>query len=142
MSEVRSIDIEELESTIQRGLVGIEVGVANLELRMNEKTAAVAKQTDSIKGLRDAVIELTAAILGRGNEDDENEQCGESVTANQPNRRATGHPEARSVTHPMTNDQHRRLRAGYEDDYDDNAAWARDMRANQLMEESATGDEV
>ena len=73
MSEVRSIDIEELESTIQRGLVGIEVGVANLELRMNEKTAAVAKQTDSIKGLRDAVIELTAAILSRGNEDDENE---------------------------------------------------------------------
>lgn len=74
MTEVRRFDIEELGSTIQRGLVGIEVGVANLELRMNEKTAAVAKQTDSIKGLRDAVIELTAAILSIGNEDGEKEQ--------------------------------------------------------------------
>ena len=135
MSEVRRIDIEELGSTIQRGLVGIEVGVSNLELRMKERTAAINRLTDALN-------KHTAAILSRGNEDDENEQCGESVTANQPNRRATGHPEARSVTHPMTNDQHRRLRAGYEDDYDDNAAWARDMRANQLMEESATGDEV
>tara|TARA_B100002052_G_C15861859_1_gene590474 strand:- start:511 stop:795 length:285 start_codon:yes stop_codon:yes gene_type:complete len=68
--------------------------------------------------------------------------CGEPVTANKPNRREVGHPEARSVTHPMTNDQRRLLLAGFEDDYDDNAAWARDMRANQLMEESATGDEV
>tara|TARA_A100001037_G_scaffold280840_1_gene283962 strand:+ start:1039 stop:1446 length:408 start_codon:yes stop_codon:yes gene_type:complete len=135
MQYITSKEIEELGFTIQRGLVGVEVGVANLELRMNERTAELAKQTD-------AIIKLTAAILSLGKEDDENEQCGESVTANQPNRRATGHPEARSVTHPMTNDQHKRLRAGYEDDYDDNAAWARDMRTNQLMEESATGDEV
>ena len=67
MSEVRSIDIEELGSTIQRGLVGIEVGVSNLELRMKEITAAFAKQTDAIN-------KLTAAILSLGNEDGEKEQ--------------------------------------------------------------------
>ena len=74
MSEVRSIDIEELGFTIQRELVGIKVAVANLELRMKERTAASAKQTDAINGLIDAVIEHTAATLSRGNEDGEKEQ--------------------------------------------------------------------
>ena len=74
MSKVRRIDIEELGSTIQRGLVGIKVSNCNLELRMKEKTAASAKQTDAINGLTDAVIELTAAILSRGNEDGVKEQ--------------------------------------------------------------------
>jgi hypothetical protein len=62
--------------------------------------------------------------------------CGEPVTANQPNRRGTDHPEARSVTHPMTNDQRRLLLAGFEDDYFDNATWARDMRINRLIEQT------
>jgi len=39
MSEIRAIDIEELGSTIQRGLVGIEVQIANLNTTMKELTA-------------------------------------------------------------------------------------------------------
>ena len=103
MSEVRSIDIEELGSTIQRGLVGIEVGVSNLELRMKEKTAAFAKQTDAINGLTDAVNKLTAAILSRGNEDGEKKQT--------------------ETTQELVDPR-------FFDNYDCNVRWALDMKQN------------
>ena len=65
--------------------------------------------------------------------------CGKPVTANKPNR-GTDHPEARSATHPMTNDQRRLLLAGFQDDYDDNATWAREMRVNRLIKQKPGGD--
>tara|TARA_R110001592_G_scaffold309278_1_gene583392 strand:- start:400 stop:543 length:144 start_codon:yes stop_codon:yes gene_type:complete len=39
MSEIKAIDIEELGSTIKRGLVGIEVQIANLNTTMKELIA-------------------------------------------------------------------------------------------------------
>lgn len=43
MSEVKANDIEELASTIQRGLVGIEVQIAVLNDTMKEFTASIGK---------------------------------------------------------------------------------------------------
>ena len=43
MSEVKPNDIEELASTIQRGLVGIEAQIAVLNDTMKEFTAGITK---------------------------------------------------------------------------------------------------
>tara|TARA_R100000278_G_C5373415_1_gene129796 strand:- start:97 stop:249 length:153 start_codon:yes stop_codon:yes gene_type:complete len=43
MSEIKANDIEEAASTIQRGLVGIEVQIANLNITMKDLTAVIKK---------------------------------------------------------------------------------------------------
>ena len=129
MTEVRSIVIEELGSTIQRGLVGIEVGVANLELRMNEKTAAVAKQTDSIKGLRDAVIELTAAILSLGNEDGEKEQTETTQELVDEDEDDDTWLHELMIMDNVPNDGEL-VDPRFFDNYDCNVRWALDMKQN------------
>mgnify|MGYP001329097982 FL=1 len=43
MSEVRAIDIEEAASTVQRGLVGIQVQIADLTATMKDLTAVISR---------------------------------------------------------------------------------------------------
>ena len=43
MSEVKANDIEEAASTVQGGLVGIEVQIANLDATVKELTAVIKK---------------------------------------------------------------------------------------------------
>ena len=43
MSEVKANDIEEAASTVQGGLVGIEVQIANLNITMKDLTAVIKK---------------------------------------------------------------------------------------------------
>ena len=129
MSEVRGIDIEELGFTIQRGLVGIEVGVANLELRMNERTAEVAKQTDAINGLTDAVIELTAAILSRGNEDGEKEQTETTQELVEEDEDDDTWLDELMIMDNVPNDGEL-VDSRFFDNYDCNVRWALDMKQN------------
>ena len=129
MSEVRSIDIEELGFTIQRELVGIKVAVANLELRMKEKTAASAKQTDAINGLTDAVIEHTAAILSRGNEDGEKEQTETTQELVEEDEDDDTWLHELMIMDNVPNDGEL-VDSRFFDNYDCNVRWALDMKQN------------
>ena len=129
MSKVRRIDIEELGSTIQRGLVGIKVSNCNLELRMKEKTAASAKQTDAINGLTDAVIELTAAILSRGNEDGVKEQTETTQELVEEDEDDDTWLDELMIMHNVPNDGEL-VDSRFFDNYDCNVRWALDMKQN------------
>ena len=122
MSEVRSIDIEELGSTIQRELVGIKVAVANLELRMKEETAAVAKQTD-------AIIKLTAAILSLGNEDGEKEQTETTQELVDEDEDDDTWLHELMIMDNVPNDGEL-VDPRFFDNYDCNVRWALDMKQN------------
>ena len=122
MSEVKSIDIEELGSTIQRELVGIKVAVANLELRMKEKTAAVAKQTD-------AIIKLTAAILSRGNEDGEKEPTETTQELVEEDEDDDTWLDELMIMDNVPNDGEL-VDSRFFDNYDCNVRWALDMKQN------------
>ena len=122
MSEVRSIDIEELGFTIQRELVGIKVAVANLELRMKEETAAVAKQTD-------AIIKLTAAILSLGNEDGEKEQTETTQELVDEDEDDDTWLHELMIMDNVPNDGEL-VDPRFFDNYDCNVRWALDMKQN------------
>ena len=49
MSEIRSIDIEELGLTIQRGLAGVEVEIANLTMVVDNLRKTVDKINDEVR---------------------------------------------------------------------------------------------
>lgn len=122
MSEVRSIDIEELGSTIQRGLVGIEVGVSNLELRMKERTAAINRLTD-------AVNKHTAAILSRGNEDGEKEQTETTQELVEEDEDDDTWLDELMIMGNVPNDGEL-VDPRFFDNYDCNVRWALDMKQN------------
>ena len=129
MQYIGAKEIEELGSTIQRGHVGIEVAVANLELRMNEKTAAVTKQTDAIKGLRDAVIKLTAAILSLGNEDGEKEHTETTQELVDEDEDDDTWLHELMIMDNVPNDGEL-VDPRFFDNYDCNVRWALDMKQN------------
>ena len=122
MSEVTSTDIEELGSTIQRGFVGIKVGNCNLELRMKEIRAEVAKQTD-------AIIELTAAILSRGNEDGEKEHTETTQELVEEDEDDDTWLDELMIMDNVSNDGEL-VDSRFFDNYDCNVRWALDMKQN------------
>jgi len=122
MEYITSKEIEELGFTIQRGLVGIEVGVANLELRMNERTAEVAKQTD-------AIIKLTAAILSLGNEDGEKEQTETTQELVDEDEDDDTWLHELMIMDNVPNDGEL-VDPRFFDNYDCNVRWALDMKQN------------
>ena len=122
MQYITSKEIEELGFTIQRGLVGVEVGVANLELRMNERTAEVAKQTD-------AIIKLTAAILSLGNEDGEKEQTETTQELVDEDEDDDTWLHELMIMDNVPNDGEL-VDPRFFDNYDCNVRWALDMKQN------------
>tara|TARA_B000000441_G_C21437016_1_gene174407 strand:+ start:45 stop:443 length:399 start_codon:yes stop_codon:yes gene_type:complete len=122
MEYITSKEIEELGFTIQRGLVGVEVGVANLELRMNERTAEVAKQTD-------AIIKLTAAILSLGNEDGEKEQTETTQELVDEDEDDDTWLHELMIMDNVPNDGEL-VDPRFFDNYDCNVRWALDMKQN------------
>ena len=122
MEYITSKEIEELGFTIQRGLVGVEVGVANLELRMNERTAEVAKQTD-------AIIKLTAAILSLGNEDGEKEQTETTQELVDEDEDDDTWLDELMIMDNVPNDGEL-VDPRFFDNYDCNVRWALDMKQN------------